>query len=186
MKPHLRSTLAGRDASPLPQYVQSLLTQADAVLSVVGLNEADLLFAHDAMYAFCTADLGTSPSKIAEVLRPIFLFSHASIAENIFLQQRRPFLRCKTKLARKCAELFKRFGVQISPLLPVSSLNDDEKKIIELLRALMQKPRYLFLNNTLSFLGYSYKNIFSSILNAFKESGCTVVYLTSKWRMDCP
>lgn len=181
MKPHLRSTLAGRGASPLPQYVQSLLTQADAVLSVVGLNEADLLFAHNAMYAFCTGDLGTPPSKIAEVLRPIFLFRHASIAENIFLRQRHPFLRRKTRLARKCAELFKRFGVQISPLLPVSSLNDDEKKIIELLRALMQKPRYLFLNNTLSFLGYSYKNIFSSILNAFKEDGCTVVYLTSKW-----
>lgn len=49
------------------------------------------------------------------------------------------------------------------------------------MRAYAQQPRFLFLYNTLSFIGYSYKNTFSSILKAFKEEGCTIIYLTPKW-----
>lgn len=181
MKLRLRSAQDAHIHCALPAYVKQLLLHSGTIVSVVGLNEADLLFAHDAIYAYCANLCGTPANKIAEVMQPCFLFRHASVAENIFLKQNYPFHIRRKVITHECIELFARFGVQISPWALVQTLNDDEKKITELLRALEQHPRFLFLYNTLSFIGYSYKNIFSRILKAFKEEGCTIIYLTPKW-----
>ena len=167
-------------SSPVPPVIQDLLLSG-GVLAVVGLNEGDISFGHHEIQRYLETDMHISPALIAQISRTHHLFSYTSVQENIFVQTAFPFHKRSKAIRAACDDLFLHFQIHIDPLASIAELDSDEKYIIELLRAYVRHPKYLFLYDTMSFLGYSYTNTFRRILDQFLFQGCTVIYMSNKW-----
>lgn len=164
----------------IPESVRSLLIPGQ-ILTVVGLNDADIAYAREEITEYFRTGAAGSAPRIISILRTDSLFSHSSVQENIFLHRPKLFAPNYISNAQACRNLLERFDIRINPKKSVMALAEDERKLVEALRAYAQKPTVLFLYDTLSSLGYYYMTVFRKIISALLSENCIVVYLSTKW-----
>jgi ribose transport system ATP-binding protein len=107
-----------------------------------------------------------------------------TISENIFLGREFLFtgksgLVNTRKMNREAAVIFKETGIShIDPRKSVTSLSFEDRKIVEIARAVYTKPGLLIIDETTTALSQSGRSILYSIMDRMKKNGQTVIFIS--------
>lgn len=121
-------------------------------------------------------------ARIAIVYQELSLVPDLTVAENIFLG-REPSRFAKinwTKLFSEAAQLLTSLGVEIDPRSKVKELGIGEMQLVEIAKALSQRPKILILDEPTSALSANEIKIFASIIKKLKSLGTSVILITHK------
>lgn len=110
-----------------------------------------------------------------------YSFDNLTVLENIFVKRAYFSFKMRREQERHCRELLDRFSLEIEPYTCVEDLAEEEKHILELLRAAMEKPEVLLLSKESTLVGHYYFDIYNELLGYFKEQGTTVILITTRW-----
>ncbi len=114
---------------------------------------------------------------IAMVFQQFALFDAATVLENIALGLPRAPMR---EIEFRVLELAARYGLQVDPAGRVHDLSMGERQRVELLRALLGRPRLLILDEPTSVLTPpSVERLFGT-LQQLAESGTSIVFISHK------
>jgi len=110
-------------------------------------------------------------------------YSHVlelSVAENLFLAapraERPPYGRMQPWAAEKLAEL----GLELSPQAPLGSLSLAERQFLEVMKALLHRPKVLLLDEPTTALGPHEIEELHALVRARARAGVGVVYVSHR------
>ncbi len=115
---------------------------------------------------------------IGMVFQHFSLFDNLTVAENIAL-----VLPAKAGLKRLEARILaiaERYGLALDPSRPIWSLSAGERQRVEIVRALIQEPRVLVLDEPTSVLTPQEAETLFATLNRLKAEGKALVYISHK------
>ena len=121
--------------------------------------------------------------KIGTVVQELGLVDGLPVGVNIFLGRTGRFekggvLDMKA-LYRAAAEQFEKWNFPVFPVQAMTgSLSVEEKKIVELIRALSIEPDLLILDEITQALSLNYRNILFEVIKNFRMNGRTVLMVT--------
>jgi two-component sensor histidine kinase/ABC-type multidrug transport system ATPase subunit len=90
------------------------------------------------------------------------------------------FLISNKRLAKKAIELLQEYEIDLSPNRFISELNQEEYRILFLMKILARNPAIIVLDEPTSDLSESKKQHFFRIIRKFAEKGGGVLYLSNK------
>ena len=114
---------------------------------------------------------------IAMVFQQFALFDSLSVLQNIALGLAPAPL---STIASRVAELSTRYGLEIDPAPRVHDLSAGERQRIEILRALMSKPRVLILDEPTSVLTPQAADRLFETLRALSTDGVSIIFISHK------
>jgi two-component sensor histidine kinase/ABC-type nitrate/sulfonate/bicarbonate transport system ATPase subunit len=108
------------------------------------------------------------------------IISSFSVAQNLFGFNRSQGLFSSKRFSDRCQELVERFDFPLDPADIADSLSMEQRRMVELLRCFIRRPKIMVLNETLA--SFSYKNLIrvKEVLLSMKHSGTYMIYLTGK------
>lgn len=109
------------------------------------------------------------------------LFYRVSIGENIAVGQKRNYFVRKRSYLKQYGELLKKFDSQISLDKSMEELGSGERRIVELMRAYVCRPRILVIEDMINRGDYKNTDVMLKILEELKNLGVMILYLTNKW-----
>jgi general nucleoside transport system ATP-binding protein len=115
---------------------------------------------------------------IAMVFQHFSLFENLTVAENVALG-----LRTKESLAAiaaRSAEISRRYGLPLDPRREVWRLSVGERQRIEIVRALMQDPKLLILDEPTAVLTPQEADQLFAVLERLKHEGRAILYISHK------
>ncbi|HKO90321.1 MAG TPA: ATP-binding cassette domain-containing protein, partial [Polyangiaceae bacterium] len=115
---------------------------------------------------------------IAMVFQHFSLFESLSVAENVWLGLERGSSLADT--TERLARLSTEYGLPIEPARPVHGLSVGERQRVEILRALLGKPKLLILDEPTSVLAPSAVARLFELLRQLAGSGCSILYISHK------
>ena len=123
----------------------------------------------------------TSPSRARElgigmVFQHFSLFETLTVVENVALAV--PGKR--EALARRVREAGDRFGLPLEPHAPVHGLSVGERQRVEIVRALLQDPKLLIMDEPTSVLPPQGVPALFETLRALAADGCAVLFISHK------
>jgi general nucleoside transport system ATP-binding protein len=125
----------------------------------------------------------TGPSQarslgIGMVFQHFSLFENLTVAENVALglPAGEPF----AKIAAGIAEVSRRYGLPLEPRREVWRLSVGERQRIEIVRALMQNPKLLILDEPTSVLTPQEADQLFVVLESLKKEGRAILYISHK------
>jgi general nucleoside transport system ATP-binding protein len=125
----------------------------------------------------------TGPSQaralgIGMVFQHFSLFENLTVAENVALglSTGEPF----AKIAAGIAEVSRRYGLPLEPRREVWRLSVGERQRIEIVRALMQNPKLLILDEPTSVLTPQEADQLFVVLENLKKEGRAILYISHK------
>ncbi len=106
-----------------------------------------------------------------------------SIAENLFLGKERQFTKgglLNTKVMyKKARELLEGVNlIHAEPALPIETLNFEERKLVEIARALDSNPEILIIDETTTALSADGRIIVKNIINRMRSEGKAVLFIS--------
>jgi len=115
---------------------------------------------------------------IAMVFQHFSLFESLSVAENVWLGLDRAMpLAQVTRCIRETADAY---GLPIDPLRPVHTLSVGQMQRVEIIRALLARPRLLILDEPTSVLTpQAVEKLFETLRQLARE-GCSLLYISHK------
>lgn len=130
----------------------------------------------------------SSPSEafekgIATVYQELSLIPGLSIAENIFfgrLPKKNKVLIDYNKAFEDAAKLLEELGINISPKLPVSSLNVWQQQLVEIAKAMSFNPHVLLLDEPTSALAQHETEILFEVVRKLRDKGVIIIYISHK------
>jgi ribose transport system ATP-binding protein len=120
---------------------------------------------------------------IAAVQQHFSLVPDMTIAENIFLnrEMRKGRITVDFKTMIMDAEnLIKDLGVELNPNSLVRSLSPGEQQIVEICKAISQKPKLLLMDEPTSGLKHEEIRRLFKIINRLKDMGMTILYISHR------
>jgi ABC-type transporter Mla maintaining outer membrane lipid asymmetry ATPase subunit MlaF len=107
------------------------------------------------------------------------LWANKSLKENLSL----PLLAVDPdmpsgEIDRRVAEAFASVNLDVDPLSRPASISMGQQKIVSFLRATINRPEILFLDDSLSFLDHGASRLLISRIEDFKRSGTTLLITT--------
>ncbi len=115
---------------------------------------------------------------ISMVYQHFSLFDSLSAAENVWLGLGRgPSLAEVTERIRQVAE---GYGLPVDPLQPVHTLSVGERQRVEIVRALLTRPRLLILDEPTSVLTPQAVDKLFVTLRQLSAEGCSILYISHK------
>ncbi|HXF46350.1 MAG TPA: ATP-binding cassette domain-containing protein, partial [Burkholderiaceae bacterium] len=115
---------------------------------------------------------------IAMVFQHFSLFETLTVAENVWLglADGAP-LEAVVERIRAAAGAY---GLEIDPLRPVHALSVGERQRVEILRALLARPRLLILDEPTSVLAPAAVDKLFAFLRRLAAEGCSILYISHK------
>ena len=118
----------------------------------------------------------TKKLGIQMVFQHFALLNSFSVAENIFLS-----LKKKTKnLKQKIINTSKKYGLDLDPEKKIFNLSVSEKQRVEIVRALIQNPELLILDEPTSVLNPIEIETLFKFLKKISNEGCSILYISHK------
>ena len=121
---------------------------------------------------------------IGVVYQDFHLFPMRTVAENIFSASSRlpatAGFTSRRRMNAQAAELLGSFGVDVDPRRIVGSLDAAERKLVEICRALLRKPRYLILDEPTAALEPRETIRLLNVIRRLKELGTGVILVTHR------
>jgi ABC-type sugar transport system ATPase subunit len=117
---------------------------------------------------------------VVTVHQDVNLIESMTVAENVFLNaEHKRGLRLDTvRMEIETAELLAGMGLSVSPRAVIGSLPTDLRKMVQLARALRQKPRALLLDEPTSALTVDEVAVLLTQVHRIAESGVGVLYIS--------
>ena len=172
----------------------SLTVQPGEVHAVLGENGAGKSTLMKIIYGAVKPDAGEvrfdgqpaqvrSPQEarqlgIAMVFQHFSLFETLSVAENVWLGLERSLPLAE--VARRIRETATAYGLDIEPDRPVHTLGVGEMQRVEIIRALLAKPRLLILDEPTSVLTPQAVEKLFVTLRQLAAEGCSILYISHK------
>ncbi|MGI6072232.1 MAG: sugar ABC transporter ATP-binding protein [Lachnospiraceae bacterium] len=121
--------------------------------------------------------------KISMVLQELGVVGNLSVAANVFLGRTKQFAKAGfvnlKKMNRAAAEVFKKWDIPMPPLGGnVGKMLIEERKMVELARALSIEPNILLLDEITQSLSMNNREKLYDILKKIKELGRSVILIT--------
>lgn len=121
--------------------------------------------------------------KISMIVQEIGTLSGLTVAENLFLGREKPFMKGifkKSKqMVRAAQKILDGYGY---PRIKASELIDhysfEDRKIIEIVKAVYDKPKVLVVDETTTALSRAGRENLFKIMDQIKESGSTVIFIS--------
>jgi ABC-type sugar transport system ATPase subunit len=118
---------------------------------------------------------------ISVVFQELSLSENLSIAENVFAN-RQPVGRLGfvdwQELYRRTKELLRRFDWEMDPQTPVRNLSSAKQQVVEILKALSQRPRVLILDEPTSSLTAVETRLLFENVRRLKREGMSCIYIS--------
>jgi general nucleoside transport system ATP-binding protein len=115
---------------------------------------------------------------IAMVFQHFSLFETLSAAENVWLGLDRSW--SLAGVTRRIVEVAGAYGLDVDPLRPVHTLSVGERQRVEIVRALLARPRLLILDEPTSVLTPQAVQALFATLRQLAEEGCSILYISHK------
>lgn len=120
---------------------------------------------------------------VALVIQEIGTIPKISVAANIFLNKERQFARKgyinHAKMYEEAAKILEQIGGRhIDPAMEIGQLNLEDRKLVEIARAMYIKPALLIIDETSNALSTNGRRVLYKNIQAVKESGCSVLFIT--------
>lgn len=114
------------------------------------------------------------------------LISNLSVYDNVALPLRYHTALSEEEITDKTAPWFDMAGLKKNIHDFPAELNISQRKITGLIRAAVNSPEYIFLDEPVSNLDFIYKNLIKQILRRFKNDKTTIVMTTNdiKWASE--
>jgi ABC-type sugar transport system ATPase subunit len=129
----------------------------------------------------CANPRAAAAAGVAAVFQELSLAPSLSVAENIFAN-RQPANALgfvdRGRLHEKTRRMLSVFSLNLDPAVPVGRLAAAEQQVVEILKALSQRPRVLVLDEPTSSLGAGYVRFLFEALRRIKGEGLSVVYIS--------
>jgi ABC-type sugar transport system ATPase subunit/ribose/xylose/arabinose/galactoside ABC-type transport system permease subunit len=122
-------------------------------------------------------------SGFASVFQELNLFLNMSVAENIFIDDgfRKPWgLVDWRSMREEAARLLRSNELDIDPGMPVSELGIAQQQLVEIVRALGEKPRILLLDEPTASLSEDQTRWLFSKIRACAAAGTSVLYVSHR------
>lgn len=121
---------------------------------------------------------------VATVFQELSLFTHLTVAENIFIGHEPLSMLGQISARRMRAEaraLFDRLGVDhLNPDAMLSELSLADRQLVEIFKALSREPRLLILDEGTSALGRTEVERLFALLRKLKTGGTSVVFISHR------
>ncbi len=106
-----------------------------------------------------------------------------SVAQNMFLGNENEFythgICSRTKMNKKAGEWLKQYGLShIDPSEEVSLYDFEERKMLELLKAMYNKPRLLIVDETTTALSHTGRDVLYQMISDLKNRGGSVIFIS--------
>jgi simple sugar transport system ATP-binding protein len=115
---------------------------------------------------------------IAMVFQHFSLFDTLTAAENVWLglDKAQPLAQITQQIAKVAAS----YGLDVDPLRPVHTLSVGERQRVEIVRALMTRPKLLILDEPTSVLTPQAVEKLFVTLRQLANEGCSILYISHK------
>ena len=115
---------------------------------------------------------------ISMVFQHFSLFDTLSGAENVWLGLHKALTL--TEVTRRIVKVAEDYGLEVDPTRPVHTLSVGERQRVEIVRALMTRPKLLILDEPTSVLTpQAVERLFVTLRQLSKE-GCSILYISHK------
>jgi simple sugar transport system ATP-binding protein len=115
---------------------------------------------------------------IAMVFQHFSLFESLTVAQNVWLGVERS--HTLASVVRRIREVTASYGLELDPSRPVHTLSVGERQRVEIVRALMQRPSLLILDEPTSVLTPQAVEKLFETLNQLAREGCSILYISHK------
>ena len=115
---------------------------------------------------------------IAMVFQHFSLFDTLTAAENVWLGLDKSW--SLADVTRRIVEVAGVYGLDVDPLRPVHTLSVGERQRVEIVRALLTKPRLLILDEPTSVLTPQAVESLFVTLRKLADEGCSILYISHK------
>lgn len=121
----------------------------------------------------------------------IQIFPHISVRDNLTMGSEKQlwgarfFAPSSKKMDAYCREVLSAFGVSLDPRQPAGSLDDSQRRMLQLLQFLIRKPRVLLLDEFTTFLNHSETEHTFRILQDLKAQNVAVILITHQYSEIC-
>jgi simple sugar transport system ATP-binding protein len=115
---------------------------------------------------------------IAMVFQHFSLFDTLTAAENVWLGLDRSWTLAE--VTKRIAEVAHEYGLDVDPLRPVHTLSVGERQRVEIVRALLTKPKLLILDEPTSVLTPQAVQALFVTLRKLADEGCSILYISHK------
>jgi general nucleoside transport system ATP-binding protein len=115
---------------------------------------------------------------IAMVFQHFSLFDTLTAAENVWLGLDKSW--SLADVTRRIGEVAQAYGLDVDPLRPVHTLSVGERQRVEIVRALLTRPRLLILDEPTSVLTPQAVQALFVTLRKLAAEGCSILYISHK------
>ena len=115
---------------------------------------------------------------IAMVFQHFSLFDTLTAAENVWLGLDKSW--SLADVTKRITEVAHEYGLDVDPLRPVHTLSVGERQRVEIVRALLTKPRLLILDEPTSVLTPQAVQALFVTLRKLADEGCSILYISHK------
>ena len=114
---------------------------------------------------------------ISMVFQHFSLFESLTVTENVWLGLRE---KSRAQVSTRIRELGKQYGLDVEPERPVHTLSVGERQRVEIVRALLAKPKLLILDEPTSVLTPQAVADLFVTLRRLAKAGCSILYISHK------
>lgn len=119
---------------------------------------------------------------IGMIVQEAGTLANVSVAENIFMGHEKmfragPFIS-KKKMVHAAGELLASLEINISPEIITGRLNSEERKLIEIARAMYWKPDVFVVDETTTALSHNGRELLYKLMHQLAEAGKCVIFIS--------
>ncbi len=117
---------------------------------------------------------------IGVIYQEFSLIDAMSVADNIFISERKGHLINRKDLNLRAAELIRRFHMDLDPGETVRNLSPAKKQIVEILKALSREVKLLIMDEPTAPLSVKEVEVLFGIVKELKAQGITIIYISHR------
>ena len=119
-------------------------------------------------------------NSISVIAEKDYLYPSFSAYDNIFFFSPEYVHGRRVECQKKCKEFSAKYNIHIDFSKKVSELSLEERKLVEIIRAYMNRSRIIVMYDTITRIENNFSTQFLSVLEDLKKKGTSIIYLTTQ------